>query len=529
MKRKRLQREKELLNLEKLAHAKRSSRLAGKAEQQKMEEQAREEERKIREQEVAARKEDQKRLKIEKERDRRLMSRAHRLREREARRLQHEEELAQLSEDSKNLGGAAAAGRMSERQLQAEIERKQQALKELTEEDDDWMFDCVCGVHGQIDDGTHSVSCEQCSVWQHSKCLGIAEEEAEKKDFHFVCDSCRRREQAEKERRPRIIKIKVNRPGSSPSSPAQRAPEGNSPPQPNRASQLVVELQSSSSHNAGASLPGELASRDDQAVKENGPNGGSLLPPFPHASGHSLTMAPNLTSGPESATTISGTLPHAFAPGANPFSSPHPTLSPPDQSPNKSRAYHTIYDPSSPMTSNGHGGPNMGQQQIKQQQPPNGGPIPFAVHLEATPKTTPPALFPAGVSAAVPSARDLAPQLTPSQRETGYDEKATPLPPSRGGLSPTKHSPPLSQQQQQQQQQLFKQANGANGISPLHGAASSSLTGASPKPTILPPSAALSPSPPQQILTPPVKPAEPPRPAQQQGPPGAIWAPPTSS
>ena len=45
-KRKQLQREKELQALEKMAHAKRSSRIAGKLEQQRAEEQAREEDRK---------------------------------------------------------------------------------------------------------------------------------------------------------------------------------------------------------------------------------------------------------------------------------------------------------------------------------------------------------------------------------------------------------------------------------------------------------------------------------------------------
>lgn len=42
------------------------------------------------------------------------------------------------------------------------------------------------------DDGTHSIACEKCGVWQHSACHGIRESEAESDDFHFVCASCRR-------------------------------------------------------------------------------------------------------------------------------------------------------------------------------------------------------------------------------------------------------------------------------------------------------------------------------------------------
>lgn len=535
--RKQLQREKELLSLEKMAHAKRSSRIAHKIEQHKVEEQTREEERKRREQEEAARKAEQKLAKMERERDSRLISRERRLKERESRRLQHEEELAQLSEDSKSLGvGAgdgASAGRMSERRIQAEIERRQQALKEIEDEEDDWMFDCVCGVHGQIDDGTHSVACEQCNVWQHSKCLGITEEEAEKEDFHLVCSSCRRREQAEKEHRPRIIKLKVNRPSLPTASSTQRIPDDSSPPQPSGAAQLVVELQSRPS-DAAQPVPPMVASRED-AVKENASNGGNSLPHHPPPLDQSPATVTNAISVPGSATSISGVgLPVLAPPGSNPFSSPHPTLSPPDQSPNKSRAYHSIYEQSSPLTSNGHAAASVNSPTARQ--PTSGGPSLLAAPpsmgsspLGGTLKATPPSLFPTGASGAVLSARDqnavsspLAPppQLTPSHREAKQDEKATPLPPSRGGLSPTKHSPPLSQKQ-------LKQANGANGISPSPGM--SSLTGASPRPMILPPGAALSPSPPQQILTPPVKPIEPARPAQQQSHQGPLQPPPTSS
>ncbi|KAF4976938.1 hypothetical protein FZEAL_6473 [Fusarium zealandicum] len=211
--RRELQRERELANLAKMVNAKRSSRLAGKAEQQKHEEEAREEERQRMEAQVVKRREAQALQKEEKERDNRMFSREKRVREREARRLQHEEELAQLSEDSRNMSGGS--GRVSERRLQVEIERNKQALKDLEDEEEDWVFDCICGLHGQVDDGAHSVACEKCNIWQHSKCLGIREQDADRPEFHFICSSCTRHEQ-EAQGRPRpTIKLKVNRPASS--------------------------------------------------------------------------------------------------------------------------------------------------------------------------------------------------------------------------------------------------------------------------------------------------------------------------
>ena len=239
-KRKALQRERELLNLAKMANAKRSSRIASKMEQQKQEEKSREELQQQREAEAAMRREEQARLRREKERDFRLASREQRLKEREARRLRHEEELAQLSEDSKRQDDGA--GRASERRLQLEIERKQRALEELENEDDDWIFDCICGLHGQIDDGTHSVACERCNIWQHSKCLGIREEEAERPDFHFVCQACRRRAERTKDHPRATIKLKINRSGGSnpePSTDEERRPESD-----NTKTRLVVELPS---------------------------------------------------------------------------------------------------------------------------------------------------------------------------------------------------------------------------------------------------------------------------------------------
>lgn len=225
-KRKAAQKERELLNLEKLATAKRSSRIAGKLEHQKQEEEAREAERKKQAELAMAKKEQEKWMKLEKERESRMMTREQRLKEREARRILHEEELANLSEDNKKLESGESAGRLSERHLKAEIERKKQALEQLAEEED-WIFDCICGAYGQIDDGTHSIACDKCNIWQHSKCVGVSQAEAERDDFHFVCSTCERRaKDAERAKTQPPIKIRINRPGSS-SSPMPPKQNGN--------------------------------------------------------------------------------------------------------------------------------------------------------------------------------------------------------------------------------------------------------------------------------------------------------------
>lgn len=478
-KRKQLQRERELLALEKMAHAKRSSRLANKMEHQKAEEQAREEERKRREEEAIARKEEEKRWKMERERERRMASREQRLKEREARRLQHEEELAHLSEDSRQL--SSGDGRLSERRLQAEIEKNKRALKEIEEEEDDWIFDCSCGLYGQVDDGTHSVACERCNVWQHSKCLGISEEDAEREDFHFICAPCRRH-QAEK---PKTIKIKIKH-GSSPSEDAPKVADGPSSPQAPRHAKIVVELERRASGSDGVLEP------PSQAESASAPSGGDRPGPS-KALGNAFTHPQPLTNGSGS--------------GANPFSSaPHPNLSPPDQSPTKARAYHSLYSSNGvPDQSHVATGGLLPPSTPSVLAPPKQG----TAVLPGT-KTTPPVLFqppgsspehlhqlphkPNGTSPTLGQA----PQLTPGHSfdDSRPGEKATPLPPSRGGLSPTKHSPPLS----------HKQPNGGGAGAPTP-SFTPSFTAGSPKPSILnpPPAAQLTPSPPQQILTPPVK------------------------
>ncbi|KAK3397654.1 hypothetical protein B0T20DRAFT_226120 [Sordaria brevicollis] len=481
-KRKQLQREKELQALEKMAHAKRSSRIAGRLEQQKAEEQAREEERKRREEEAARRKEEQRQAKMERERERRLVSREQRLKEREMRRLQAEEELAQLSEDSKSVG--SGPGRMSERHRQAAIEKNRKALQELQDEEDDWIFDCICGVYGQVDDGTHSVACERCNVWQHSKCLGIAEKDADQDDFHFICSSCRRSE-AEKAQQPRVIKLKVNRHASSSPPPQQETNDDISEPQPGR-SQLVVELEA-------RATPG---SSTDRTSEENPRSGSQDVPSEEQQeAGTEPTTLPGEKEGTARPVTAVGS--SGNSPGRremNPFSSPHPHLSPPNQSPGKSRAYDSIFDHSAPSPAVGREkSAHLREEGSLPVLPPPAGNGRWASPSKQSQRPSSPLGTKSSPAAGARIVSTPLPQLTPVQSDpharNGVIDRSSPLPPSRGGLSPTKHSPP---------------------VPPRHQVNGSAGTGASPSATpVFPPSAALAPSPQQQNLAPPVKPAKP--------------------
>lgn len=144
--RKRQKREKELFNLQLLAGAKRSSRLAEKQDKERRDKEAFEAARKHELEIAAARKEQEIQRKMEKERQNRIMTRERRIKERESKRILHEEEMARLEEEQKKL--ESGEGRISERKIKAELDRRRKEIEELGEEQ--WIFDCSgCGVHGE--------------------------------------------------------------------------------------------------------------------------------------------------------------------------------------------------------------------------------------------------------------------------------------------------------------------------------------------------------------------------------------------
>ena len=139
-------REKELLAMEKMASAKRSSRLADKHERERIEREQAEGERKRAVELAAARKMEEQQHKMEEERQSRMLTREQRIKEREYKRILHEEELARMEEEAKKI----EAGEIRDsRHLKANIEKHRKDLEEL-ENEDEWMFDCSgCGAHGK--------------------------------------------------------------------------------------------------------------------------------------------------------------------------------------------------------------------------------------------------------------------------------------------------------------------------------------------------------------------------------------------
>ena len=223
--RKRHKREKDLLNMQLLAGAKRSSRLAQKEERERAEKEAEEAARKREHDLAEARREQTRQQQLEEDRQSRMMTREQRIKDREQKRILHEAELERIAEEQEKA--ERGEGRASTRNLKAEREKSQKNLEDLSNEDD-WVFDCAgCGTYGEnVDDGSHSVACEKCNVWQHSKCLGIKQEDAEKDDFHFVCKDCKRKE--EEAKRPKIptLKFRVSEsPQSTPTALKRKADE----------------------------------------------------------------------------------------------------------------------------------------------------------------------------------------------------------------------------------------------------------------------------------------------------------------
>lgn len=158
--RKRQKRERELLNMQLLAGAKRSSRLAAKEEKERAERDAAEAARKKDADLAEARREQAKQQQLEDDRQSRIMTREQRIKDREHKRILHEEELERIAAEQERL--ERGEGRVSARNLKTELEKSQKNLAELSQ-DDEWVFDCSgCGVYGQ-----NLVSYSRLNVWSN--------------------------------------------------------------------------------------------------------------------------------------------------------------------------------------------------------------------------------------------------------------------------------------------------------------------------------------------------------------------------
>jgi hypothetical protein len=144
--RKQARKMKELETMQKLAMAKRSSRISSRLEKQKEMEEAEAAERKRREELAMAQAEQEKQRKLEEAQDSRRMTREQRLKERETAKILKQEELRKLQESEQKL--ASNNARLSERHLKAMMKKHESDLKRLNEEED-WFFDCEkCGKYG---------------------------------------------------------------------------------------------------------------------------------------------------------------------------------------------------------------------------------------------------------------------------------------------------------------------------------------------------------------------------------------------
>ncbi|KAH8727533.1 hypothetical protein GQ44DRAFT_770104 [Phaeosphaeriaceae sp. PMI808] len=213
--RKQARKMRELENMQKLAMAKRSSRISSRLEKQKEQDEVETAERRRQAELASAKAEQEKQRKLEEAHDSRRMTREQRLRERETAKILKEDELRKLKDNEQKL--ATNVARLSERHLKAMMKQHENDLRRLNEEED-WFFDCEkCGTYGSnLNDNTPQISCEKCTVWQHVKCHNITEDQVDNPNFQFICGTCKRKEQETTQ--PKLPSLKLRLTSASPAS-----------------------------------------------------------------------------------------------------------------------------------------------------------------------------------------------------------------------------------------------------------------------------------------------------------------------
>jgi hypothetical protein len=140
-------RERELMMMEKMVGAKRSSRLADKQDRERREAEELEAERKRQTDLAAARRDLERQEQMEQDRQSRMVTREQRIKDREYKRILKEEELAKDALEQKRIEEGESRG--SDRALKQRIERNKRELEEL-EGEEGWTFDCSgCGKYGK--------------------------------------------------------------------------------------------------------------------------------------------------------------------------------------------------------------------------------------------------------------------------------------------------------------------------------------------------------------------------------------------
>ncbi|KAK6335292.1 hypothetical protein TWF718_010725 [Orbilia javanica] len=282
-KRKLLEEEKELARLKLMSYRKRSARvderIAKRREAEEREYALRQEQEEHERQE----KEEMQKREEEKARIAKLEEREKRLQERELRAKQREEERARLLDPDATESEDNGKGRKSSRQ-------KEKRKAELDMEENNWVFDCICGVNGlNYDDGTLSIACDRCGVWQHTACLNVPASMTEESEF--ICDRCRDKEKAAMSP-PIKIKLRITRLHSS------EGEDNITPPSPPSLSQPLI-ADSDTIHNRPGSenitMSGETISTPaaNTAIQNGCPD-----KPDPHSTNQTLPTPETKTHPP---------------------------------------------------------------------------------------------------------------------------------------------------------------------------------------------------------------------------------------
>lgn len=442
--RKIVKREKELFNMELLAGAKRSSRIAGKAEKERHDREAEEAAERQQAELAAARKEQARQKKQEQERQVRVSTREERTKERERKRVEHEAELQRITEEQEKF--ERGESRMSERHLKAELEKQRKNIENLSQEDQ-WIFDCSgCGVHGEnLDDGSHSVACEKCNVWQHSKCLGIPQGEAEREDFQFVCRDCKRQE--EEAKRPKLPPLKFRVGGSS--SPSTEAPPPPPPPQQQQQQQQAFLSPTKKPHAVGLGLQNGLSpSKPPTLPSSLAPN--AAQPPSPERRPQSASQA-ILSSSPPGAPFSPSKGANGFTPsskdpvpklmpGQHTFQAAQPSFNASGSFSQRPSSSHSVQSPiqNRPSMSPTQGNRDVGPLAGFPSTAPSNGSTPWTPHGQH--QAPPPPNVPSrGASTSFQSAHPSFSAATPSGPQSSPPQSSHGVPMS--GISPTKNSP----------------------------------------------------------------------------------------
>ncbi|KAI9891195.1 MAG: hypothetical protein M1814_003038 [Vezdaea aestivalis] len=449
-KRKAAKHEKEMINLQKIAGAKRSGRLAAKQDREKAEEEALQEAKAKEAEQVMARKEEQRARKLEEERNSRLFSREQRANERDSRRALREEELATLEMEVEAQSEDHQA-RISERRRKAREESLRREIDELNEAD--WYFDCsVCGVHGRNqDDGTPIIACDKCSVWQHVACLGLQVEVASD-DFEFTCSLCLERIKAEKRAAlnpPIKLKLKRSEMQSS-SPPTSAAPYTNgyiSKATPNHNSLSRSSHSPSPTRQAYSNGSTSIAQKTPSVSRPSADNNlmnGPSLSPTGQLAGSIASKPTNLDHSTAQLTRSFEQHPVALpskssapTPQTNGIS-PSPALNPNSPSLNGAPLSWRPHPPSTHAHPTQSPSPTPSRPESKRTHPSSNHAPPANPSLfdkdSASPRVNLPSSSPAGPSTAANGASPTA--YPPNQHAASL------IPPPSAGRSPTKHMMP---------------------------------------------------------------------------------------